>query len=204
MPDLVIPDGYGQCALKWSFVGKTNPVTTTLGASTLVGASSPQEVVDEIFTNCTDNNTLPCFATNMTPSWTFIGVEGVFNVGGVMIGAASAASPIVGTHSAAATPTLNTSMIIRKRTTLVGRKFRGRMYWPALLLDEGAVDPMGTISSGFFGAYDTIITALDSELTNGTVYTPRILHTDSGVPPTLITSFALQSHVVTQRRRMRN
>lgn len=203
MPEVTIPEGYGLLTLKWSFTGKVNPVSTTFGVSTLGGISEPQDIVDEFFDDVSGTADLPCHASNMCAVWTFESVEGVFNVAGTMVGAAAAHGPISGTHSASATPAMNCSMLVRKRSILIGRKYRGRMYWPCLTMDEGVVDPMGNIGESYFDAYNALIQGMSEEILLAESYTPVILHSDA-TPPTNISSLSLQKRIATQRRRMRH
>lgn len=197
---LVIPDGYGNVTMKWSFEGKSGPCSTTLGVRR-TGPATPQEVVDAIY----DDLTIPdgiCDPDNMQEEWTFLGVEGIFMVDDVLTGAAAAGAPVPGTKTTQHIPPLNTSLLVRKRSTLIGRRYRGRMYLPVLSIDEGVISPLGIISSAPFNAYDVIVHETTDNWLASINFTPVILHHDE-TPPTDISSFSLQPTVVTQRRRLR-
>jgi len=103
----------------------------------------------------------------------------------------------------------NCAFLVRKRTSLSGRRGRGRMYLPGV--PEGLVDPAGNITGS---AVTDLQNGLDNwwdELTGvppGTsAYPPVVLHRSEGAgvepAPTPILSFQAESKIATQRRRLR-
>jgi hypothetical protein len=94
----------------------------------------------------------------------------------------------------------NTCALGTLGTGLVGRKYRGRVFLPGVLLDgdvegDGSIDPGARTSIGGVLAY--LIDVLEADGVH--VY---ILHSDVGAP-TLVTTFGVSSQCATQRRRMR-
>lgn len=201
MAELVIPEGYGNLVFKWQIDGHDNPFTTTLGVR-VTEPSTPSEIVDEAFDDIAATD-CPCDAGKMNSFYTFLGVEGKFMTDIGLVGAASSQSPVEGTMSSTSLVLVNTCFLIQKRTTLIGRKYRGRNFAPCLGMTEGAIDYLGTIGEVDYGIQQDIwagwfANALEADIS----YTPVILHSDSTVP-TVITSMNLQGKVATQRRRMR-
>lgn len=134
--------------------------------------------------------------------YTFLGVE-------VALGTAT--GDIIGQDLLSAVGTLvdsvvpsNCAMIVQKNTASGGRRYRGRFYFPPIILNDGAVDPAGNINStplgtmqGNFDAWWTALVAAH--------WVPVLFHQGAGAPaPTPITSFTVQSLIGTQRRRMRS
>lgn len=94
----------------------------------------------------------------------------------------------------------NTAALIRFGTGLVGRKYRGRMYLPGVLLDSEVSDSgtiNGTVQASLLG---TMLYLKD--LLGESDYAPVILHSDVG-SPTTITTIGVETTVATQRRRLR-
>jgi hypothetical protein len=97
----------------------------------------------------------------------------------------------------------NCALIVKKNTALGGRRYRGRMFVPPVILNEGAVDAAGNILSSplaliqaNFDQWHAALIAAD--------WGPCLMHQGAGAPaPTLITSFTCDSLIGTQRRRMR-
>lgn len=105
---------------------------------------------------------------------------------------------------------MNTAVLIRKVTELFGRRHQGRMFMPGVA--ENHVQDGRNLPAANLTAYQN---AINSWATNSTavagVGEPFILHSEGGVneppigttPPSLITRFAVQALLATQRRRLR-
>lgn len=103
----------------------------------------------------------------------------------------------------------NVALLVKKNTSLGGRRGRGRLYMPWVLQEAGAND-IGTIDGASLAARQANATAMLASLTSEPVTgieTPMVLlHDSSGAgvepPPTVVTSLLVDSRVATQRRRM--
>lgn len=201
MADLVIPEGHGEAVWKWSVTGRSNPISCTIGFS-ITEPSTLQEVVEDMYGDLVGGGTHLCDAANMRTPFTFLGVEAKARIGGVLVGAASTDNPVEGTAGGAGAMILNSTMLLQKRTILIGRHYRGRMYLPALLVEEDEVDIMGNYTGSEFGVISASVDATTSAMLAATSYKPVILHYGA-TPPTDISSFVLVSKMATQRRRLR-
>lgn len=94
----------------------------------------------------------------------------------------------------------NSSMLVKKVTSELGRTGRGRMYPPGLLR-ESDIDNSAHINSaslpGFQLVFDNLMAALITD-----ELLPVVLHSGSS-DPTPITRFDVSSLLATQRRRLR-
>lgn len=94
----------------------------------------------------------------------------------------------------------NTCVLVQRRSSLIGKKNRGRMYVPGIAYDA-TFNQAGQMSSGSVTDYTAAFTDFFSDLV-GLGYDPVILHAD-GSTPTAQTSFSVDSTAATQRRRLR-
>lgn len=90
--------------------------------------------------------------------------------------------------------------LVRLGSGLVGRKNRGRIYLPGMLLDDD-IDSDGSILSGTVLSIQGVVDDLMAAIASASA-TPVVLHSDVGTP-TLVTSAQVQSVSATQRRRLR-
>lgn len=142
----------------------------------------------------------PFRATMRNSDWSWSGTSVIGKKGGLIFTDAGAGNG-AGTVSASS-PSINTSVKVKKGTGIAGRKYRGVMMVPPFWLAEGTeVDSGGNLDS-------TRITALNSSLNSvrgqmvGNGVTPILIHGD-GSAPTTITSLTVQGRVGTVGRRMR-
>jgi hypothetical protein len=115
-----------------------------------------------------------------------------------------------GLDEAGGDPTAGTApqiaAIIRKVTGQPGRKNRGRIYFPALA--ESYVNGDGSLSAGAVVAFNNGFVAWHNDISLNN-FLAVILHNVAALPggvddePTVITGFACQPRVGTQRRRLR-
>lgn len=107
-----------------------------------------------------------------------------------------------GTRSTSGPPS-NCAVFVRKTTGMLGRRNKGRMYFPAGLLKNDDVSPTGAIEPG--SALPTLQTRMNA--TFDALITaqlpPVILHTTGSPTPTPVTGLAVQPVIATQRRRLR-
>ena len=96
--------------------------------------------------------------------------------------------------------TPNTSLLVKKTTSVGGRRGRGRIYWPGI--EEGVIDAFGNIDPTAIDVYQDAFTAFKESLSSSSI--PMVvLHAQSGFTPHLVDSLIVQSVAATQRRRLR-
>lgn len=108
--------------------------------------------------------------------------------------------PALTSSTATEESTPSTSVLVRKGTALIGRKNRGRSYWPGLLVDS-QVDAAGKILSTEVAGIQGAMTGF-AELMVDAGFPMVILHTDN-TTPTPVISYTVEETVATQRRRLR-
>jgi hypothetical protein len=175
----------------------------TLGLDVL-GASAPNPAQVANLVSTAWLNSFP--AAGLSSLYTFIGTAVTF---GPQPGdGPSAEDPTVSAGTASTStnppPTSNVALLVKKLTALGGRRNRGRMYLPAGYVSETNIDQNGFMSEATRVGYQTKIDAFLSALvTPAPSLVPVVLHSDVALEPTVISSFAFQRQVATQRRRMR-
>lgn len=201
-----IPAGFAQCTYVWQYQGSTHESVNVLGhAIAPTDASTPDQIAQTLF-----DRWLGALRTLQKSVIFFLRTE-------VLIGTSS--FPLTGT-AGVATPglaggsplTSNTPLLVSKNTATGGRPNKGRMFLPGMVSEDN-VGTTGIITTSFIGPLQTALDQWRANLVgafppNVQTYPPYILHSSegagSGLPPTAITGFGLQSIVATQRRRMRS
>ena len=189
-----IPTGFAQLGCFGTVAGDAEPVYITVGLD-LDGPASVGMA----------NDLFDAWAASLdslsTTNWTFEGVilkEGPSSTGATF---ESDAAPVGGLVSQTGAP-INTAVLVRKQTSVGGRKGRGRMYTCGQAY-EGVIGMSGEIDlshqEDLEEAWFSIL-GLWQAVTG--VVGPVLLHNDS-TTPTPITSFNVQKRMATQRRRLR-
>lgn len=204
--DLEIPDGFGNAVFSISVAGRTNPVTFSIGYSPDSGID-PTAHASAIF-NAAAGVTGICEDAGMMEEFTFNHVTCTFNDGGTFVGGASTAGAVTGTVSSGNPQIISSAVVVQKRTGLVGRHYKGRVFFPYMVNNEGNVDNMGNINSASMGALQTRWNQFYHLLSVATpVIIPNLLHHTPAIGtapvPTPITSFLVTPKTGTQRRRLR-
>ncbi|HKZ20431.1 MAG TPA: hypothetical protein VJQ57_10000 [Acidimicrobiia bacterium] len=193
----VIPSGYCQANLR--FGGAAAPLGSeiTMGFEVVdFGTESPEDVANTIADAYTPN-----VMTRLAS--TLILQEVYVKFGPNDVGpSGSAFRTTTGADAGQAVPP-NTAAIIRKATTLGGRRGNGRLYQPGLL--EAQIDAGGNIAAGYVvdlqTEFDDFLTAVGAGGLN-----PVVLHgpgISSTPAPSPVTAFIVQGVCGTQRDRMR-
>jgi hypothetical protein len=192
-----IPSGYGQA--NFLFEGASLPygAQTTIGFEVGVGfAGDPTDAAHEFFDAYGANSVYSSIAQGVN----LVGVS-------VKFGPSATGPSGIWTDTwngtatgGAAAP--NTAWLVRKVTALGGHAGRGRMYWPGVPEEE--VDDAGTIASGTRGTFEGKIGDMFAALVLEDL-NPVLFHGPQSPvsAPTLITGYAVDSRVATQRRRLR-
>jgi len=108
----------------------------------------------------------------------------------------------VGTRAAQTQPPPQVTLLIKKTTGFAGRKFRGRAYWP-YGGGTATIDEQGKIIGGEATVVNGVVSGWTAALNNAGLNTAGqvLLHSDA-TAPTPVISFARESVVATQRRRL--
>jgi len=200
---VIIPEGFGQFTLRWSKTGDPEVMVTTchygsgdgLSAQVQSHANKVRQEWIDAFPN-----------TSFADGYTFLGCRVLFNPTDGPLVAAEAVSSLAGVGTPNPLPT-NCAFLVRKTTSGVGRKHKGRFYIPPFVLPELNVDSNGFMIAADVAAVQTRFTEFYEGISTGAVplIVPAILHNDNS-PVTLgdiVTAFQLQNQIATQRRRMR-
>lgn len=203
---LVIPQHFAQVLHSFSLSGDPEPFAITYG----VQVEDPPLATDAtgLATSLSGlfiSNVIP----NVSSLITLIGTEVIYQ------GDPPPAPPVVGAVASTtaggntgATPLVpqNTAFLIHKRTSLGGRKGRGRCYLPGVA--EGQVDNVGVVASATVGSFNTALAAWRTAIVSSSDFVGMVvLHDDASLTPlpapTLVTSINMDTRVATQRRRLR-
>lgn len=102
----------------------------------------------------------------------------------------------------------NVALLVQKRTNFAGRKNRGRFYFPGVPADAVQLNVNGNvITEDHRAALQTAMDAFYDELKSSTLddpINPMILHPVGTATSTVVTAFAVQTLLATQRGRLRN
>lgn len=201
----VIPNTFANCYHQFALEGSSHQFGFSVGLDLVVN-SSPDDLASDVFGAFAALDGVGFGIDNIYPQWTFVRVAVTWNQGGVLYSGEFIANE-EGTNSANEVPPANVSMIVKKRTGIAGKKFRGRMYIPCLSLAEASVDDAGNIDPS---RYDELKADVDNWFTQlGGIDNVNaiVLFHDETTPgdktPTPISSFQLEAMVATQRRRLR-
>lgn len=196
MPTL-IPPGFAEITLQFSFVGDAEPMLTTFGAD-ISGTPTPAELIAVAEDFRQRFSTQLSTKVNLNLVRARVGQDG----GDPIVVEAPTSKAFVGGD---AVPP-NCAFLLQKRTALGGRKHRGRMFLPGC--NFNLIDQVGNVTSGGMTSLQTAATAFLGAI-NGDGLTPItsmvILH-DAGlgaIDPTPVTSLTIASKIATQRRRLR-
>lgn len=200
-----IPTGYGSAAFIFSGTFGTPAFVTTIGVALRQGGPTAIQAQANDMVNAF---TFGLF-TSMAASIRFEEVVITANYQGDVGGIHSTQTPFTGQRAGQVSPMSN-SALVTKNTAVIGRRGRGRMFFPGLLIRED-VDPGGFIVQARRDALETALdkffTALVTGETNSTYpmdgpMVPVLLHSGGGTP-SLISSLTLQPKIGTQRMRIR-
>lgn len=204
-----VPPGYIQAAYRYALDVDPEPMVITCGHSIdqpALGATG-----DDFATDLSTQHLNSLVFNERGIAWTYLGVELQWRPAGggdLLYGEAVASS--VGTRNADPLPA-NCAMLVRKASATAARKKQGRFFFPMAYLSEVDVARNGVIAAA---RQITVQTMLDGWFNSvqtiggggiGAVgYPPVVLRKDAvSGPPTLVSSFALEPLIATQRRRLR-
>jgi len=141
----------------------------------------------------------PFEAANMAATYTLIESRVLLNRSGVL--QVDFANPALLGTGVWAPQSGNAPILVAKITPNAGPRYRGRMFAPSGLVDEGDINSSGHILTGTVTALQTRFTAAYNSLVSNSV-PPLLLHGPT-LAPTAITEFRVNNLVGTMRRRIR-
>jgi hypothetical protein len=204
--NIVIPDGYGIASLVMRLTGRPNPFVITYGFDhTALTATTPDAMAGIIGTAWSTTGRF-MHVTNTNNFYTFEKVHILMNRGGAKL-EGNAPINLVGTNAGGSPAPPNVSIIVRKRTALAGRQFRGRMFFPPAFMAEASLDQSGVWASAALPGQQTQMNTTFTAL--NTAQLPMVLlHRQPKAPltlpnPTVVSSLEIESVCATQRRRLR-
>jgi hypothetical protein len=194
---VIIPVGYAQANIR--FVGDAAPNGSEITIGLDLGdfaAGSPSEAADEVADAWS-----PTVHTVL--SHELVLSEVYVKFGPNDVGASGSTARAVDGGSEATSVPPNTCILVHKRTTIGGRRGRGRMYVPGC--PEPQMGPHGLLTGTYLGQVQVELDDFYTALTTAGL-TPVVLHAAgvSATPaPSEITQFVAQGLGATQRDRMR-
>lgn len=196
---LDIPVGYGLCVVQHSvpFASQTQIVTWGFQDNTV--DADPDTIATDIRSAWT--GTGHPFEANLIADSTRLDSVKVYIRTEVGLVLGENTTLLNGTR-ATQPPSPQVACIVKKRTALVGRRYRGRFYLPASFLVAADVGPSGIIATPAVTSLQTRMNAFLEELSLALV--PMVLlHTLAPFTPTFVTTLQPESLIGTQRRRVR-
>jgi hypothetical protein len=204
LSELYIPSGHGIVSWIFALSGSSHQFGFTHGVDVENAfIADPQNVADDAADAFLSGYT----AAAMYNAWTFVSTHVLLRQGSSFYSADSVHNT-PGTGGSGATNTANLAMIVQKKTIFAGRRFRGRMYFPAFSLVDADVDNTGHIDPAVVttlqGQVDDFRSAWEGK---DSVEHLNLLHTSSLADPTpdgtTVTDWTVEALCGTQRRRMR-
>lgn len=200
-----IPEGFGQCSIRYNLSGDIEPMYVTFGFENGPLDTDPTLVANIIQGHWTDATSIGAAGTRYT-HW---------SIGPSLVTLGTATGPVTGpgnsvsagTAGAGNTLPQNCAILTRKQTARGGRRGRGRCYIPCATFQEGDVDNTGTILPAVVTNLQGRINAFLS-LMGVSGYDVQLLHGEGlggtpPPPPDPVLSWIVQSRIATQRRRLR-
>lgn len=195
---LVLPDGYGIATATWTVAGAGSPGMNVFGYDANAhDAEANAQTWVEFF-----EGLLPQMANAVFLE----SVKTVQNDGGTYT--VGEAGPSLSGQGEITTPTVpsNTTWLLRKRSSLMGRANQGRMYLPGV--PEASVNASGEVDPSVRTALQTLVI---SGFNAAIIEAPMVLlHRNpldpddyTGDTPTVVNQLIVDGRVATQRRRMR-
>lgn len=187
---MFIPFGFAQATLNFTGPTRTGRAAVVLGMDT--GTSADLTDLAERVANAWQSEWRPI--THVAWALSSVKCEDMVTAGETIPEGAT------GTRTGdLASPQVST--LLSKSSNLKGRPFRGRTYWPGLLLDGDIYDD-GTIREVWRGNIQEAADGFWADLTS-TVSAQQVILHNAEIAPTPVASYGCQVKVATQRRRLR-
>jgi len=197
---LVIPDGFLNAHWRFNLDGSTKTMSFA-NAYAHDGTSDAQAHADNLVTLFSSSSGWD--KGEMASQWLIHSCYVEMNDGGTFSTGEGIANAH-GTHGDLNILPPNSTYIVKKQTGLPGRNHRGRMYIPMLSTGEEDVDNNGRLSDTNYTTVGTRLVNFTSDAftVDGALQHAVLLH-ETAETPTVIVSYALESLIATQRRRLR-
>lgn len=199
-----IPNAYGECAVYWNVSSDPEPMVCTFGFANATLSTDTTAIAAELRTGLVGTGKLIDTATMFTTNQ-LTKIRVTVRVGGDLYQGENSTTAVgtVATTATAHPPANNTAFLIQKKSNILGRRNRGRMFWPITNMDTEKVNQLGAIDSTYLAAEQTKWTTLLSYMFTTISRPMYILHSVSEVAPTPVAFLIFNGKVATQRRRMR-
>lgn len=197
------PAGYGLCRYKFTEASSGKIMGCSMGH--LIPAGEEQLRVEALSHNFELN--IIQGGARLSDTWTYLGTSLEVNTTAEANELFEYAADQAGQHLSDSLPP-NCALLVAKRTGLIGRAYRGRLFVPAGVLLDVEVTNAGTIIPAVMnGLIAQFQSWFDDCATDG--HPMQLFHqydpvlSQTPVAPTPLTSLAPQALIATQRRRLR-
>lgn len=133
-------------------------------------------------------------------TYAFADVQATVNIGGVLSQGSHFGTDVGGSSSEALPPQV--CALVQKRTALLGKHYRGRIYVPGYTMADVDTSNPGKWSSSFMSGTGPAFASYLSTL-SGSDLGLVLLHRNTSIAPTTVTDLILEGTMATQRRRLR-
>lgn len=193
----IIPDNHAQVAQTFVLNGAPHPFVVVTGHR-WEGIGDADDIAQAVrngwFTWWDD--------FTRSSNWTLGNTKALYRTptGLLTVGESLVSNVGTGTTFSAVPP--NSCILVKKKTNLAGRKFRGRMFVPCWPIGEGNVSEAGVVDAAVLTQVQNAVNVMVSQwLTDDAP--PVLLHSDT-TAPTNIVSHVADGRLATQRRRLRS
>lgn len=194
-----LPNGYNIWKPTFTLDGTTKIFQTTMMSKS--NAVADAAAVNTLMRGYWLAAGRPFVAANMYVGYTLARTEVYFMNAGVLSYDLNEA-PIIGTKVGSNGTPINTSIIVKKNTGLVGKAYRGRWMLPNLTIPESEISQAGIITGAGITIQQTMWDAAFSAWAVGTMV-PVLGHTTSEILPTTILTCPLTAKVGSMPHRIR-
>lgn len=200
---LVIPPGFGSAALVLEGGVGTSPFITTIGVDLSESGGDYVAAANSVM-----NAYALAFIESTSPALTLTRcILSVGQDGGDQPTVESDLAPFPGSGTGDFSP-LSVALLLNKKTPVLGRKGRGRMFVPGVIKDN-MVDISGRLGNDTLDAFTSVANAMLDILATGGELEPYVnvpavlLHSTASPVPTPITALTAGAVVGTMARRIK-
>lgn len=189
---VVIPPGFGQVTTK-CVVGASGRAFTNVAGIKII----------DTFTQTDFNNLSSAIGTAwkgiLTTGSLFSGIRMLEGNDGPETVWESTSGAGAGTRATGTFQTPQVQFLIKKQSSLSGRKFQGRLFIPDV--KESDVDDIGNVAAGTITALGTFITNITTGFANGSAFDGMVLLHQDDTVPTELAFLSVSPRVATLRKR---
>lgn len=202
IPGEYFPPGYGKFVMRWDNADSNFDAVCVVAFRNTPDLSAVD--ANAALQPCWYNAARPSHVSLMSDQWTNVSTYCLVQKVGYQLSDLDDLGT-VGTETDPS-PSAANSLVVRKVTQFAGRRGRGRMAFPPMIVAESAVDAGGRIASGFLPGLQTVFTNALNAMTSASL--PMVLlHTrktvDEAPIPTLVQQLDVQNLMGIQRKRQR-